>query len=117
LSKHVPANLPPPTFHLKGGMLAPKGTPSEEPMGLKSIATIISTFFYTFLDITGILLGIFLMALGWWITTGHTVSIWVGVVVLALGVCAFVIHTGHYFHLGLTSWIFGTTTYFHKDQK
>ena len=32
-------------------------------------------------------------------------------------IAAFIIHTGHYFHLRLTSWIFGSGTFFHKDEK
>lgn len=86
-------------------------------MWFTPIAKIIQRFFYTFLDISGILLGIFLAGLGCWILTGHAVSAALAGVLLFLGVCAFLIHTGHYFNLRITRWIFGSDTYFHKDQK
>ncbi len=86
-------------------------------MWLAPIANIIRKIFYIFLDISGILLGVFLVGLGYWILSGRTVSSWTAGVVLALGICAFLIHTGHYFNLRITRWIFGSETYFHKDQK
>jgi hypothetical protein len=86
-------------------------------MSATSIAKLFERFFYTFLDIMGILLGVFLTALGCWIVAGRSVSVVFGALVLFCGVAAFFIHTGHYFHLRLTRWIFGSGTYFHKDQK
>ncbi|MBS1813387.1 MAG: hypothetical protein JSS87_00765 [Acidobacteria bacterium] len=80
------------------------------------MAEIVAAFFYTFLDISGILLGVFLIVLGWWIALGHPVSKGIGWVVLALGLCAFFIHTGHYFQLKIVRWIFGSESYFHKDE-
>jgi hypothetical protein len=49
-------------------------------------------FFYVFLDISGILLGVFLTLLGAWITAGRPVPVVVGVTVLLLGIAAFFIH-------------------------
>jgi hypothetical protein len=84
---------------------------------LARLAGLVKEFFYTFLDISGILLGVFLTLTGWWITSGHSVSGQLGGIILTLGITAFVIHTGHYFHLRITSWIFGSGTFFHKDEK
>ena len=63
-------------------------------------------FFYTFLDIRGILLGVFLIAVGGWVVTGHSLSEGLGVVVLILGIAAFMIYSGHYFQFKITRWIF-----------
>jgi hypothetical protein len=84
---------------------------------IAKIAKAFQTFFYTFLDISGILLGVFLTILGAWLVSGRAVSLSWGVVVLLLGVAAFFIHTGHYFHLKIAGWIFGSGEYFHKDEK
>jgi hypothetical protein len=81
------------------------------------IAEIVQAFFYTFLDISGILLGIFLIVLGGWVGLGHPVSKAIGWIVMVLGLCAFFIHTGHYFQLKIVKWIFGSESYFHKDEK
>lgn len=80
-------------------------------------ARLVREFFYTFLDISGILLGVFLIVSGWWISSGRSTSTVFGNVVLVLGIAAFIIHTGHYFHLRITRWIFGSGAYFHKDAK
>ncbi len=46
----------------------------------------VRTFFYTFLDNSGILLGVFLIALGGWIVHGRTISEGWETVVLILGI-------------------------------
>lgn len=84
---------------------------------IMKIADFVRTFFYTFLDISGILLGVFLIALGGWIVSGRAVPLEWGLIVLLLGCCAFFIHAGHYFHLKIANWIFGSGEYFHKDEK
>lgn len=81
------------------------------------IAEFVRKVFYTFLDIMGILLGLFLMASGYWISSGHSVSGGFGGLVLAIGIGAFIIHTGHYFNLKITRWIFGSGTFFHRDER
>lgn len=68
--------------------------------------------FYTFLDVSGILLGIFLSWLGYWTITGHIVAGWLGTVTLVIGIGAVILHTGHYFSLKLTRWLFGSDDYF-----
>ncbi len=82
---------------------------------IESAARFIQRFFYTFLDISGIMLGVFLICLGGWAVTGHPISHATGMIVLALGICAFMIHCGHYFHFRFTRWIFGSEGYFHRD--
>ena len=72
-----------------------------------SIARIVKKSFYTFLDISGILLGVFLIVLGGWILANRAVARAFGGVVLFLGISAFTIYTGHYFHLRITRWLFG----------
>lgn len=79
------------------------------------ITTVLKKFFYTFLDVSGILLGIFLTGLGIWVITGQVVSEGMGYFIVFLGIAALFIHTGHYFHLTIARWIFGPGTYFYKD--
>jgi hypothetical protein len=66
---------------------------------IMSAARFTKRFFYTFLDISGILLGVFLVVLGAWVISGRSISEVTGVVVLILGIAAFIIHSGHYFQL------------------
>lgn len=95
--------------------MAPQTRP---PAGaIAGIARVIGKFFYLFLDVSGILLGVFLLVSGWWMVSGRTVSRGYGGFVLALGIAAFTIHAGHYFQLRITRWIFGSEGYFHKDIK
>ncbi len=79
---------------------------------LVKIAKFIQRVFYTFLDISGILLGVFLTILGWWVIGGNSVSFNVGGIILFLGIVTFLIHAGHYFSWKLTRWIFGSSDYF-----
>jgi hypothetical protein len=81
------------------------------------VARIVRKSFYTFLDISGILLGVFLIALGWWMVADRPIPQGLGGIVLFLGISALIIHTGHYFHLGITRWMFGADGYFHKDDR
>ena len=69
-------------------------------------------FFYIFLDISGILLGVFLIGLGIWIITGRELNQTMGGILLFIGISAFIIHFGHYFSLKITKWIFGNGDYF-----
>jgi len=75
-------------------------------------AQFIQKVFYTFLDVSGIMLGIFLSWLGYWIISGHTLAGWLGIIVLVIGIGAFIIHVGHYFSLKITRWLFGPGDYF-----
>lgn len=68
----------------------------------------IQKFFYVFLDISGILLGVFLTVLGSWILTGRPVSLEIAGIVLLLGVAAFLIHAGHYFKWKIATKLFGS---------
>lgn len=79
---------------------------------LTKIAKLIQKVFYTFLDISGIMLGVFLTWLGYWTVSGHVVAGWLGTVILIIGIGAIILHTGHYFSLKLTRWLFGSDDYF-----
>lgn len=76
------------------------------------IAQFIQKIFYTFLDISGIMLGVFLSWLGYWTLSGHIITSWLGIVILIIGICAIILHTGHYFSLKITRWLFGSGDYF-----
>lgn len=79
---------------------------------LIKIAQFIQKIFYTFLDISGIMLGVFMSWLGYWIISGHIVAGWLGIIILVIGVGAFITHVGHYFSLKITRWLFGSGDYF-----
>lgn len=70
-------------------------------------------FFYVFLDISGILLGVFLTLLGGWITAGRPVP--VAAIVLLLGIAAFFIHAGHYFNWPIARKVFGSDYFLTRD--
>ena len=74
-------------------------------------------FFYLFLDVSGILLGIFLTVLGAWIVSGRPVAIATGAVVLFLGLCATFIHTGHYFNWKIARKLFGSDYFMTRSGK
>ncbi|OGN27634.1 MAG: hypothetical protein A2941_01430 [Candidatus Yanofskybacteria bacterium RIFCSPLOWO2_01_FULL_49_17] len=59
------------------------------------ITEFIRRIFYTFLDISGSLLGIFLIWLGFWMRN-YSLPTLISWVVLVLGVCALAIHATHY---------------------
>jgi len=63
---------------------------------MDKLTKFVEKVFYTFLDISGILLGIFLMVIGSWIKYGRGLAVWTGWVVFALGVSAFLIHLSHF---------------------
>lgn len=75
-------------------------------------AQFIQKIFYTFLDISGILLGVFLICLGYSIVKEYSVPVWLGTVILIIGIGAFITHVGHYFSLKITRWLFGSDSYF-----
>ena len=79
---------------------------------LIKIAPIVKRFFYVFLDVSGVLLGIFLIWLGMQMIRGTNLPKELGIIVLVLGICAFLIHVGHYYNLKLRQWIFGSEDYF-----
>ena len=75
---------------------------------------IFRTSFFIFLDISGILLGVFLMLLGLAMVSGLQVVGWVSWIVLVLGVGAFLLHIGHYFNLKYMRWTFGDDYFIQK---
>ena len=84
---------------------------------LVGISPVVKRFFYVFLDVSGILLGIFLIWLGVKIMKGASFSGELGIVVLILGICAFLIHLGHYYNWKLREWILGSEDYFSTKRK
>ena len=74
-------------------------------------------FFYVFLDISGILLGVFLAWLGIQMIRGISFPKELGIVILILGICAFLIHLGHYYNWKLREWILGSEDYFSTKRK
>ena len=70
--------------------------------------------FFTFLDISGILLGIFLVGLGLAMVMGWSAPGWLSWLVLVIGVGAFLLHLGHYFDLKYMRWLFGSNYFIQK---
>ncbi len=70
--------------------------------------------FFVFLDISGILMGIFLTGLGWALLSGWSAPGWLNWVVLLVGVGAFFLHLGHYFDLKYMRWLFGESYFIEK---
>ena len=60
------------------------------------ISNLIKRFFYLFLDISGSLLGIFLIFLGWWMGSGKPTPSYAHWIVIGLGIAALLIHGSHY---------------------
>ena len=81
---------------------------------LKAIAKFIGKVFYTFLDISGILLGVFLTLTGIWLEYGRSLPGWMGVVLLLIGIGALITHVGHYFSWRITRWLFGPDYFIRK---
>lgn len=82
---------------------------------LYKIAKKVVRFFYLFLDITGIMLGVFLIVLGLLLMYKISLPDFMGWLVLVIGGLALLIHLGHYFNLKIARWLFGSETYFFKD--
>ena len=70
--------------------------------------------FFTFLDISGILLGMFLVGLGLAMVMGWSAPGWLSWLVLVIGVGAFLLHLGHYFDLKYMRWLFGSNYFIQK---
>ena len=70
--------------------------------------------FFIFLDISGILLGVFLTSLGSAVISGWQVAGWMGWILLVIGVGAFFLHLGHYFDLKYMRWLFGSKYFIQK---
>lgn len=75
---------------------------------------IFKTSFFVFLDISGILLGVFLTILGLGVILGWRVPVWLGWVLLVVGIAAFLLHLGHYYDLKYMRWLFGENYFLEK---
>ena len=78
------------------------------------IYRIFKVSFFVFLDISGILLGVFLVGLGWGIIFDWQLFDGLGWLILIIGIAAFFIHLGHYFDLKYMRWLFGTKYFIQK---
>ena len=78
------------------------------------IYKIFKVSFFVFLDISGILLGVFLVTLGLVILFGWQLGEWLGWLILIIGVGAFLLHIGHYFDLKYMRWLFGSRYFIQK---
>ena len=63
---------------------------------MKIIVEVVKKFFYLFLDISGSLLGVFLMIIGWLMQRGLPLPGFTGWIVFGLGIAALLIHGSHY---------------------
>lgn len=77
---------------------------------------IFRTSFFVFLDVSGILLGIFLITLGLTVIIGWHVVGWMGWLLFIIGVCAFFLHIGHYFNFPYMRWLFGSSYFIQKSR-
>ncbi len=75
---------------------------------------IFRTSFFVFLDISGILLGIFLTVLGLAILFNWEITDWMSWLLLIIGICAFLLHLGHYFDFKYMRWLFGSNYFIRK---
>jgi len=71
--------------------------------------------FFVFLDMSGILLGVFLIGLGFVSGVGLNIPQWLGWLVMIIGICAFLLHLGHYFNLRYMRWLFGSRYFIQKQ--
>ena len=78
------------------------------------IYRIFKVSFFVFLDISGILLGVFLVGLGLGMIFDWQLFDSLGWLILIIGVAAFFIHLGHYFDLKYMRWLFGTKYFIQK---
>jgi len=67
-----------------------------------------------FLDISGILLGVFLLFLGVLLVIGAAIPQWLDWIIVVIGICAFFLHLGHYFNLRYMRWLFGENYFLEK---
>ena len=71
--------------------------------------------FFIFLDISGILLGIFLIVLGLaMLLDWQLAKEGLGWLILVIGIGAFLLHLGHYFDLKYMRWLFGSKYFIQK---
>jgi len=81
---------------------------------MTDISKVFKLSFFIFLDISGILLGIFLTGLGFAAGTGWDVPEWLGWAIMLIGIGAFLLHLGHYFDLKYMRWLFGDKYFIEK---
>jgi len=60
------------------------------------IIRLIKRFFYLFLDVSGSLLGVFLIVFGWQIASGASLSNSWRLIIVILGIGSLIVHGSHY---------------------
>lgn len=78
------------------------------------IYNLVRVSFFTFLDVSGILLGVFLFGLGLAMLNGLRMPEFIGWLLLVIGAGAFLLHIGHYFNLKYMRWLFGSDYFLRK---
>lgn len=78
------------------------------------IYKIFKVSFFIFLDISGILLGVFLVILGLAVVLDWQLGEGLGWLILVIGIGAFFLHLGHYFDLKYMRWFFGDRYFIQK---
>lgn len=81
---------------------------------MRAVSKVLKVSFFVFLDISGILLGIFLISLGLAVIFDWQIAEWMGRLLLIIGTCAFFLHLGHYFNLKYMRWLFGDKYFIEK---
>lgn len=76
-----------------------------------------SKIFFKLLDISGILLGIFLTISGLAVILDVSLGDWFGYALFIIGIGALYIHAGHYFNLKIARWMFGKDYFITRSTK
>ena len=75
---------------------------------------IFKIYFFVFFDISGMLLGLFLLFLGLALILEWQISENIDWLTLTIGIGAFFLHLGHYFDLKYMGWLFGSRYFIQK---
>lgn len=75
---------------------------------MPKLVKVLRVSFFVFLDISGILLGVFLTGLGLFSALGWSAPTWLSWLIMVIGIGAFFLHLGHYFNLKYMRWLFGS---------
>lgn len=81
---------------------------------MSKFSKLVKVSFFVFLDISGILLGVFLTGLGLALILGWSSPGWLNWLIMVIGVGAFFLHVGHYFNLKYMRWLFGDKYFIEK---
>jgi hypothetical protein len=85
------------------------------PFTLRLIKVISRSFFF-FLDISGMLLGTFLIVIGALLMSGRPLSFFLAFVLFMCGLFSFLIHASHYFHVKILAWLAGSEYFYYPPK-